>query len=246
MKKMRIPCRRCPLRSKPAFSEMTDHEVDFMERFKVGELRVEAGTTLMIEGASSPQLYTALEGMALRYKTLAKGRRQVINFVLPGDFIGLQAGVMQEMQHSVVAATDMMLCVFNRRDLWRLFRETPERAFDITWLSAVEEQFLGDNLAAIGQMSALERVAYALVTLYQRGEALDLVEKNRMHLPVRQQDLADAIGLSLVHTNKTLKTLRNRQLAYWTDGMLKIGDFAGLCEIAQIDPDAPVEKRPLI
>ncbi|MEQ9259453.1 MAG: Crp/Fnr family transcriptional regulator, partial [Roseovarius sp.] len=96
-------CQKCPLRKLPLFSPMSEREVAFMQDFKKGEMKVDAGTTLMLEGTNSPQLYTVLEGMGLRYKTLLSGDRQVLNIVLPGDFVGLQAGVMKEMQHSVEA-----------------------------------------------------------------------------------------------------------------------------------------------
>jgi CRP/FNR family transcriptional regulator len=239
-------CEACPLRKREIFDPMSPREVTFMQGFKSGELKIASGTTLMMEGSNSPQLYTALRGMGLRYKTLPNGDRQVINFVLPGDFVGLQAGVMREMQHSVEATTDMVLCVFDRKRLWELFRDQPGRAFDLTWLAAVEEHFLGETLAAIGNMSGVERVARALIRLYDRAKAVGLVENRRMRLPYKQQDLADALGLSLVHTNKTLKTLRNQGMATWRDGYLSITDYDALCEISAQDKDRKLMCRPLL
>lgn len=96
---------------------MSDDDVVGMQKFKVGELVVDAGTPILLEGSNSPQLYTALHGMGLRYRHLTNGERQVINFVMPGDFLGLQAGLMKEMGHSVEATTKMTLCVFDRNEL---------------------------------------------------------------------------------------------------------------------------------
>lgn len=239
-------CQDCPLRTRPIFDPMTEREVKFMQGFKTGELKADAGATLMMEGANSPHMYTALTGMGLRYKTLETGERQVINFVLPGDFIGLQAGVMGEMQHSVEASTAMTLCVFNRQALWSLFQSHPERAYDLTWISAVEEHFLGESLAILGHMSGIQRIARAFVRLYDRAEALGLVKDARMALPFRQQDMADALGLSLVHTNKTLKRLREDRVAGWQDGVLEIADYERLCEIAQLDTGPDAVRRPLL
>lgn len=242
---MATRCRQCPLRKLDHFVSFQPSELDFVQQFKAGELTVDAGTTLLLEGSNSPQLFTALHGMGLRYKTLEDGRRQVINFVLPGDFIGLQAAVMGEMQHSVEATSAMTLCVFNRSDLWLLFRNHPRRAFDLTWLAAVEEHLLGETLASVGQRSAVERIAWALVRLFGRADALGLVVGRKVPLPYRQQDLADALGLSLVHTNKTLKRLHDRQLATWTDGRLSIPDLDALASVAKLDLE-PVARRPLI
>lgn len=243
---MTTRCINCPLRLLPVFEPLEDREIDFMQRFKAGEMEVETGTTLMMEGSSSPQLYTVLEGMGLRYKTLENGQRTVINFVFPGDFIGLQAGVMNEMQHSVEATTDMKLCVFNRKMLWTMFRDLPERAFDLTWLAAVEEHILGESLAIIGHLDGQARIARAFVRLHDRGAALGMIENAKMPLPFRQQDLADSLGLSLVHTNKTLKLLREDGIATWRDGALNILDYKRLCDIAHLDTEREPMLRPLI
>lgn len=242
---MTTPCTACPLRKSSVFTPMTSDEVAFMTRFKTGELAVDAGTPIMMEGANSPQLFTALSGMGLRYKTLQDGRRQVLNFIFPGDFIGMQAALMGEMGHSVEATTAMKLCVFRRSDVWNLFKTMPERAFDLTWLAAVEENFLGEALATVGQKPALERLSWALVRLFKRAQAVAMTKGQSMPLPFRQQDLADSLGLSLVHTNKTLARLRERQVAQWSDGVLRISNLTELARIGDIDIEAPV-TRPLM
>ncbi len=238
-------CSNCPLRKLDIFEDLSKDEVAFMSRFKHGEMKIGAGTPILMEGSNAPQLYTVLRGMGLRFKLLPDGRRQVINFVLPGDFVGLQAGVMGEMQHSVEASTNMVLCVFDRSELWTLFKHEPERAFDLTWLAAMEEHFLGDALTSVGQMSAVARIAWGLLRFFRRCEDLGLASGGRVPFPYRQQDLADALGLSLVHTNKTLMTLRKRQLLSVEDGHLSILDQQGIAKLAQLDmPSFGV--RPLI
>lgn len=243
---MSTKCQNCPLRARPLFDEMSEAEVSFMQQFKSGELTVVAGTTLMMEGSNSPQLFTVLDGMGLRYKSLMSGERQVINFVFPGDFLGLQAGVMGEMQHSVEASTDMRLCIFDRKSLWGLFRDHPRRAYDLTWIAAVEEHFLGESLAIIGHMSGIQRVARALVRVHDRCTALGLRTGNTVPFPFKQQDLADSLGLSLVHTNKTLAKLRKDGVANWRHDALTINDYEKLCDIAEMDPDREPVVRPLI
>lgn len=223
---------------------MSDDELAFMQRFKKGELAVEAGTQILLEGAASPQLFTVLRGLGLRSKTLENGRRQVVNFVYPGDFLGLQSALMGEMKHSTEATTDMVLCVFDRRELWNLFRTTPERGYDLTFLGATEEHFLGDALATLGQRDARERIAWALMRLWRRAEGIGLVKTNRAPLPWKQQDLADAVGLSLVHTNKTLGRLRSDKVVDWAEGELILHNRPRLAELALFD-DTEAVRRPL-
>lgn len=242
---MPVPCDKCPLRRCDYFLPMTEDELDFMRRFKAGELTVDAGSTILMEGSNSPQVFTVLSGMGTRYKTLEDGRRQVINFLFPGDFIGLQAGIMGEMKHSVEASTPMTLCVFNRSDLWNMFKAHPARAYDLTWIAAVEEHFLGETLTAVGQRTAGQRIAWALLRIHHRLRAVGLETSGRVPLGFRQQDLADALGLSLVHTNKTLMHLRKTGLARWSEGHLDIQDRARLALYAGSAPE-PLEKRPLM
>ena len=231
---MGIDCRYCPLHKKDAFVTMTREELEFMQKFKVGELSVDPGTTILMQGSNSPQLYTVLSGMGIRHKSLDNGERQVINFVFPGDFMGLQAGMLGEMGHSVEARTHMRMCVFNRSDFWTFFRSNPSRAFDITWLAAIEEHFLGETLATVGQRTALQAVSWAMLKFFERGMGLGLVTNNTMTLPFTQRDLADALGLSLVHTNKTLAKLRDQQLASWSDQVLQVNDLDKLLDVGAI------------
>ena len=242
---MTVPCDDCPLRRCEYFLPMTEDELAFMRKFKAGELTVAAGTTVLMEGANSPQIFTVLSGMGTRYKTLEDGSRQVISFLFPGDFIGLQAGIMGEMRHSVQASSPMRLCVFRRERLWELFRDRPDRAYDLTWLAAVEEHFLGETIATLGQRDATEKVAWALARIWQRLSALGLDGPDGIALPFRQHELADALGLSTVHTSRTVSALREMGLAMWRKGQLQITDPDRLFALAGL-PRTREEKRPLL
>lgn len=243
---MATTCNVCTLREKRCFKPMTPADVRRAGRYKRGEQRFAAGSTILAEGTRSLSLYTVLDGAGLRFKLLPDGRRQVLNFVLPGDFLGLQAAVMGEMCHSVEAVTPITACAFDRADFWEMMRENPEGTHDIVWLAASEEHFLGEMIATVGQRSAEERIAWAAIRLYRRGEALDLARDGRMAFPFRQQDLADALGLSLVHTNKTLARFRERGILDWANGMLLLHKPHEAARIAMVDFDAALPRRPLV
>src|SRR5688500_4788427 len=106
---LRVPCEKCPLRDNPCLRDFTAKELAFVAEFKSGELNVEAGTNVLLQGTNSAHLYTVLSGWAFRYKTLADGRRQILNSALPADLRGLQGSVSDEMQHSGEAPTDRLL-----------------------------------------------------------------------------------------------------------------------------------------
>ncbi|OSQ44578.1 Crp/Fnr family transcriptional regulator [Marivita geojedonensis] len=242
---MKTDCHNCPLRKLDLFDPMSKDEVHFMSKFKTGEFVAQPGTEILAEGASSSQLYTALDGMGLRFKTLENGSRQVVGFILPGDFIGLQSGVMGEMQHSVEATTRMTMCVFNRSELWDLFKYQPRRAFDLTHVAATEEYLLGEALAAVGQMDGYAKISWVLNRFFRRLTALGLNENDQVPLPYRQQDIADAMGLSLVHTNKTLAKLREDGVATWANDTLTVHRPKMLAENA-FERGTRLRTRPLI
>src|SRR5690606_23305148 len=106
--------------------------------------------------------------------------------------------------------------------LWELFRSEPRLGYDITWLSARGESFVDDNLLTTGQRNATERVAMLLMHLYRRLERLGLADGGSVPFPLNQQHIADALGLSLVHTNKTLRRLAKLGLHEIAHGRLRL------------------------
>lgn len=241
----KVPCEKCPLRPLPVLRDFSPEELAFVSEFKSGELNVEAGATLFLEGTNSAHLYTVLSGWAFRYKALPDGRRQILNYAIPADFIGLQGTVLNEMQHSVEALTNMVLCVFPRDKLWELYTKHASLAYDVTWLAAREEKILDEHLLSVGRRSALERTAYLLLHLFLRNERLGLTTGNKLPMPLTQQHVADTLGMSLVHTNKTLKRLFDSKTARWKDKIFEVLDRDALAVIAGYD-GADDACRPLI
>lgn len=240
-----VQCSQCPLRTCEVFHPITDVELGFISKLKAGELRTGPASTVLQEGVPSDQLFTLLEGWAFRYKTLDDGRRQITSFVLPGDFIGIQSSMQGDMDHSVETLTPAVLCSFPRKRIWDLFQSCPSLAFDITWLAARQESMLNEHLLSLGRRKAKECAAYYILHLYLRAGDVGLVTEGKVRFPFTQDHLADALGLSLVHTNKTLKRLSAEGLVQWEHGWCFISDIASLAELAKFDLEQP-RRRPLL
>jgi CRP-like cAMP-binding protein len=238
-------CSACRLRQTGAFTAVKPDELDFIEAFRSGTSAVPAGGTLIYEQESSGKLFTLYSGWAFRYKTLTDGRRQILNFLLPGDLIGLQQEFSDSAMHGIEAVTDVSLCVFPRDGLWTLFREYPSLGYDITWLSARGEGMVDEHLLTAGRRNATERVAVLLMHLYRRVERLGLVQDGTIDFPLNQQHIADALGLSLVHTNKTLRRLQQLGLHELHNGRLRLLNPKALQRIADYY-DTPLKKVPLL
>ena len=158
----------------------------------------------------------------------------------------MQGSVSDEMQHSVEALSDMLLCVFPREKLWNLYTNYPALAFDVTWLAAREEQILDENLMNVGRRTSLERTAYLLLHLFLRAEEIGLTKADAIQFPITQQHVADTLGMSLVHTNKTLKKLAASKAVLWKDKLFEILDRDALHEIAGFEPTQQRHRRPFI
>jgi CRP-like cAMP-binding protein len=242
---MQLPCYECALRACSLFKPVTPDELNSINNIKREHLLVPAGAEIIHAGDEAPELYTLYSGWAFRFKTLPDGRRQILNFLLPGDLLGLQAAMFDAALHGVEALTEVQLCALPRRAVWALFGNMPALAFDVTWLGSREESIVDENLTSAGRRTAAERVAALIVALYKRAKALGLVAGETFAFPLTQQHIADSLGLSLVHTNKTLARLRRLGVYKRVNGMLTLTNPRALESIGQFY-DQEIPLRPLI
>jgi CRP-like cAMP-binding protein len=242
---MRVSCFECALRACGLFKPVSQNELAVINDIKRAHLALPAGSRIVHPGQGNAELHTLYAGWAFRFKDLPDGRRQILNFLLPGDLLGLQAAMFDAAQHGIEALTDVELCLLPRHKIWNLFGEMPELAFDVTWLGAREESHVDENLLSTGRRSAAGRIAALILHLYKRADALALVAGNTLSFPLNQQHIADALGLSLVHTNKTLARLRRMGMFTLANGSLTLTDPHVLANVAQyFEQELP--QRPLI
>ena len=165
-------CLECALRGCGLFKPVSQDELATINDMKRDHVAVPAGTEIIRAGQDSAELYTLYSGWAFRFKNLPDGRRQILNFLLPGDLVGLQAAMFDVAQHGIEALTEVELCLLPRHKVWELFGKMPELAFDVAWLGAREESHVDENLLSAGRRTAAERIAALIVILYKRADAL--------------------------------------------------------------------------
>ncbi|MGX1098079.1 Crp/Fnr family transcriptional regulator [Amorphus sp. MBR-141] len=195
-----------------------------------------AGVTLFREGAAAVGLFRLREGWAFRYKMLADGRRQILNFLLPGDVIGLQASVGPRIEHGVETLTRVRLsrCTLDRLNEADGDAASCRALAALARHAAAQEQILDDQLLTVGRRTALERTAYLIWSLARRVNACGAGLAGTMEFPLTQQHLADCLGLSLVHTNKTLRRLIRTDCIALKGRRLAVKDERMLAEIASV------------
>ena len=207
--------------------------LDYIQQRRVEDVGFSAGARIMTEGDSNPPLYTVTSGWAMRFKSLQDGRRQILSFILPGDVIGFQAQFFESAVTSIEAVTDISLCVVAYRDIADLYETQPDIAFRFAALAADQKRQMEEQLLSIGQRTALERVAALILDIHNRAEARDMKRGGSIAFPITQQHIADALGISLVHANRTLKHLQRDGLFRIKSRRLQMLDTAALERVAQ-------------
>ena len=191
-------------------------------------LRLGGGQDLISEGDRPDRIRVVLSGWLARYKALEDGRRQIVNFVLPGEICDPYSYLLARMDHSIGTLTPVVYSEIERDRFEELV------ASDRTLTEAVWCEWLASNSIQrewtlnVGRRVALERVAHLLCEVFERLKSIGQVDGNSCTFPITQMDLADATGLSVVHLNRTLQELRAAGLIVLRERTLTIGDLDAL------------------
>ena len=241
-----VPCGACPLRCSPAFRAFSSSELQFVSDMKRGDIVIAAGDRLIAEGRKAALLYTLYDGWAIRFQTLPDGSRQILDFVLPGDLIGLPAYLLGSSPYSVRALTPAKLCALDATRLPALFRSEPDLAMSLMVAGAQEQQRGDARLTSLGRMGASERVGYLMLELRTRLKERGLFEGQSCAFPVRRAHLADAVGLSKAHLMRALRNLRVRGLADLGKGVLTIPSARELARFAGYPASRAAPRLPIL
>ncbi len=152
-------CNECAVRRLALFGPLTAAHVEAMQAHRSEQREVPAGGVIYAQDALLHQSFTVFDGWVMLHRTLSDGRRQVLRFALPGDFIGFQAHPQSPVLHSAQALTPVRVCVFERDELMGMFRQQPELAVQMAWITSRDEAITYDHLLSLGRRPAKERIA---------------------------------------------------------------------------------------
>jgi len=214
------------------FMPLGDREIALLEDLGRERRTMPAGETLLDPREAYTSAFLIQDGWALRHRALPDGRRQVINFLLPGDAFGLGMLVLRRPDHGVAAVTRVVLSPVPPDAVMTLMRDHPRLGAAFLWSAAQEEAVLREHIVSIGRRTAYERVAHLLLELMHRLAIVERTEGASYVLPLSQPLIADALGLSAVHVNRTLRRLQNDRLIELHARQLVILDYEALKRIA--------------
>ena len=191
---------------------------------------------IILEGDRPEQIHLIVDGWAARYKSVANGSRQIVAFLLPGDFCDLHTAVLGQMDHSIIAITPCHVAFIPSAEMDELTSKHNGLTKALWWGTLVDEGVLRSWVVNVGRREAHERIAHLLSELYCRLEIVNLVKGDSFDLPITQEELADATGLTPVHTNRTLQRLRREGLIKLENRRLYVPNVKALHEAAGFDP----------
>ena len=214
---------------------LSPSEILLLMELQSGSRLVRRGREIIAEGSACRTFFIVTAGVLIRYRVLRDGRRQVISVVLPGDIAGVPGCLFESALYSVRTLTDALVSPVPFSRMMGLFHTHPQLAAKICWSFSHEAAIYAEHLITIARRSAFERVAHFLLELLTRLQAVDLADERSFRLPLTQELIADALGLSIPYVNRVLRELRDDDLVCIKDKVIVIKDVEALATLVDFE-----------
>lgn len=214
---------------------LTTEEMAILSELQSSTRTVQRHRDVITEGRSYGGLFIVLEGNAIRYRILHDGRRQIVDIILPGDVVGALGSFTESTLYSTKALTEVVVAVLPFPRINSLVETHPRLAAKIFLSFSNEATIYAEHLVDLGRRSALERVAHFLLELLTRLRNVGLADGQSFKIPLTQELIADALGLSIPHVNRVLRRLREDNLVVIEDQRVSVQDIDALSELADFD-----------
>jgi CRP-like cAMP-binding protein len=174
-------------------------------------------------------------GWLFRYKILHNGDRQIVDFILPGQIVGLQACLFKASLYSIATVTDALVSAIPLDAIDSVFEQDPRLAKALFWSAVSEAAIVGEHLIDAARRSAHERVSHLMLELFIRLKTGGHTDGMSFNIPLTQELIGDALGLTTVHVNRTLRSLREDGLIKMSGKCVTILNFDALSLLSDFD-----------
>jgi CRP-like cAMP-binding protein len=219
------------------FVPLSDTDISVLETLCSREERFKGNVDILVEGDAPRSAFVVTRGMACRYRLLRDGRRQILTFFIPGDFIDMHVLLLNSIDHFISTIGETRLAAIDRNTVIDIVARHPRIKAAFWWSARQEDAMLRERIVALGRRSARGRVAYLLCELAWRQQAVGMVEGNAIRLPLTQTELADALGLTPVYVNRILQAFRREQLISLKEQRLVLHQPERLQAISELTSD---------
>jgi cAMP-binding proteins - catabolite gene activator and regulatory subunit of cAMP-dependent protein kinases len=206
-------------------------------RAAVSEYRdVPADMTIVREGQLLSVSLLLIEGLMCRYKDLRDGQRQITELHVAGDFADLHSFTLKRLDHNILTMTPCRLAIVPHAALTEITELHPHLTRVLWFSTNLDAAIHREWELSLGRRSAAARAAHLFCELHARLGIVELANGNDFELPLTQIDLAECLGLTPVHVNRTLKELRENGLVSFRSGQVSIKNLSGLQKLAEFNP----------
>lgn len=212
------------IRKLESFEALTDQDRWALNALVPRIRQVGARVDLIREGDQPENVHLIVEGYACRYKVLPNGQRQIMAYLVPGDFCDLNVFILDQMDHSISTVSACRVVDIPRSAIDTITAHHPRITRAFWWCALVDEAVLREWLVNIGGRESNQRLAHLLCELMMRLEVVGRVTENSYAFPFTQVDLGDTMGLSHVHVNRVLRELREEGLIMLKNRVVTILD----------------------
>jgi CRP-like cAMP-binding protein len=199
-------------------------------------IEVPAGRVIVKEDERCPQLYLIESGWVFRSRGLESGRRQIVNYALPGDFLCVDSILFKSSSFDLTARTGVSMFRIEAPAIAEVFARHQGLAAALAWTAGQEESVLAERVVSLGRRDSLEKLAHALCEIAARLQAIGRMTGNTIETPLNQEDFADILGISVIHVNRTFRRLSEEKIAEYRKGQIELLDRARLAELSGFDP----------
>ena len=241
-----IPSYNALARKLTAFAVLAPPDLAVLAELHGRRRKFAEGTDLVFEGQHDQPAFILTRGWVCSYKLTSGGGRQVIDFQIPGDFLGFRSLVLRAASYNVEPITPIVAAEVFLTDLLRAMAETPRLGTALMWAASRDEAMLVEHLVGLGRRNAAERTAHLLLELAARLRLVGMGDTTGYNCPLSQYLIADAMGLSAVHVNRVLRELREAELVTFQRGRVEFQDFDGLVRFADFDRTYLDHEGPLL
>lgn len=229
-----------------AFVAFSDKDLETLARLDRRRRSFRSGHEMIHEGQKNASAFVLADGWACSYKLLPNGERLIVDFQVPGDFLGLRSILFRTSDHSIEALTQIEAFEVLTADILEAFAQSPRLATAVLWAASRDEAMVVEHLVNLGRRSAEERMAHFLLELGSRLNLVGVGDRSGYPCPLTQYHLADALGLSAVHVNRVLRHLREAGLVTFQKGQVKFDDVKRLTELAVFSTTYLDQEGPLL
>ncbi|MGG5811862.1 Crp/Fnr family transcriptional regulator [Falsiroseomonas sp. CW058] len=236
------------MRRAVGFQDFSDAEFGFMSELKAEHRRVPAGADLFQQDDAPTHVFTAFSGWAYRYRLFGDGRRQILGVVLPGELVGVPGAAFGRHAYAVRAATEAEFCALSLARLPALLREQEGLSMRLLWLSSHEQRMVERLAISLGRCTAEETLAAFSVDLRERLLRRGMTEEGGLSFafPLGQAEVADHLGMTIVHLNRVLRKLEQQKILVVRRGRMEILDLDRLRKLSCLHEPADMVPQPLL